>query len=87
MARRAGVTDSRIWLSRPVGSECNSTNRSSSFLSICFFIGWRWIDPRSRFRLIYLVIASFVFYSWADWWQTIGFDRSRDDQFPGGIRH
>jgi D-alanyl-lipoteichoic acid acyltransferase DltB (MBOAT superfamily) len=34
---------------------------------VCFFVGWRWIDPRSNFRLTYLVIASFIFYSWADW--------------------
>ena len=38
---------------------------------ICFFIGWRWLGTRSSYRLAYLVIASFIFYSWADWRQLL----------------
>jgi alginate O-acetyltransferase complex protein AlgI len=34
--------------------------------AVCFFIGWRWFRPNDRERLVYLVLASFLFYSWAD---------------------
>jgi len=33
---------------------------------VCFFIGWRWFRPNDRERLVYLVLASFLFYSWAE---------------------
>jgi alginate O-acetyltransferase complex protein AlgI len=43
-------------------------NQPIFFLFVfCFIIGWRWINPRSDFRLTYLVFASLIFYSWAGW--------------------
>jgi alginate O-acetyltransferase complex protein AlgI len=36
----------------------------------CFFLGWRWFS-RSNNRQVYLVIASLVLYSWANWRQIL----------------
>ena len=32
-----------------------------------FFFGWRLLNGQSALRLFYLVVASLVFYSFADW--------------------
>ncbi len=34
--------------------------------AVCFFIGWWAFRRRGRERLVYLVLASLIFYSWAD---------------------
>jgi alginate O-acetyltransferase complex protein AlgI len=52
---------------------------------ICFYIGWRWLGIRSSYRLGYLVIASFIFYSWADWRQLLVLVAVGVVSFLGGI--
>lgn len=32
-----------------------------------FFVFWKFVSKRVQLRLVFLVIASLVFYSWADW--------------------
>ena len=34
---------------------------------LLFFVFWRFLYKRVQLRLVFLVIASLVFYSWADW--------------------
>jgi alginate O-acetyltransferase complex protein AlgI len=38
---------------------------------LCFFLGWRFLSMRSTLRLVYLVLASLLFYSFADWRQVL----------------
>lgn len=52
---------------------------------LLFFLGWRFFGVRSSLRLTYLVAASLVFYSYADWRQILLLLAVGFISFGGGI--